>query len=567
MESIYPLIATVLVLLFLLAVLMFAFVVRIAKVGPNEVLIISGSKGSYRRADGTAARTGFRMVQGGTSFYFPLLNRLDRLSLEIMTLDVRTPEVYTSQGVPITVDGIAQIKVDGRDESIATAAEQFLSMKREEIRSIALNTMEGHLRAIIGMLTVEDLYANRDAFAAKVFELAADDFANMGLRIVSFTISNIKDENGYLDALGKKRIAEVKRDATIGEADAARDAEIGKNEAFSEATIQSAIFRQNAERARYGADAEVARSKSTSDGEIGQAKFIADTTIAAVEHDYQVQLAQYTAKVNKEKAEAELAYDLQKNITAQQVKEQEIQIEVIEKQKQLQVQEAEIKRKEKELEATVLKPAVAERDRIQTLADAENYQLRTTALGASESEKLRGFAAAEVEKAQAEAEKVQGLIAAQIAEARGRADAEALRAKGLAEAEVLLEQGKAAAEAMRLKAAAWSEYNEAAILQMFIEKLPELARAIAEPLTKTEKIVMINYGGSGNGAPGSNGMASQITKEVTDIMTQLPPVLEALTGMNMQELLRALPDLKSKVADGEAPRSAKPVVKSATPER
>ncbi|HYE76665.1 MAG TPA: flotillin domain-containing protein, partial [bacterium] len=324
------------------------------------------------------------------------------------------------------------------------------------------------------------------------------------------------------------------------------------------------------------AEAEIAASKAAADAAMGATKFQAEAQIAEQERNYQVKLAEYTAGVNKSKAEAELAYDLQRNITAQRVKEQEIQIQVIEKEKQLQVQQQEILRKEKELEATVLKPALAEQQRIQTLANAEKYQLEVTAQGASESAKLRGFAEAEIEKAQADARRVQGLIDAQIAEARGRAEAEALRAKGLAEAEVLLRSGEASAEAMRLKAQAWQEYNSAAILQLLIEKLPEMARAIAEPLSKTEKIVMINNGGGAGGG----GMASQITKEVTDIMTQLPPVLEALTGMDMQELMAKLPALResanghtngaangtSEGAPGDGKREKAPIIRPVVPE-
>lgn len=565
-DWIFPAVAGFMIVAFVVAVLLFAFVLRIAKAGPNEVLVISGSKGRTRRMDGAMDRLGFRLVKGGTTWYFPLLNKLDRMSLELITLDVQTPPVYTSQGVPIVVDGIAQIKIKGDDVSMATAAEQFLSKTKQEIQRIALQTVEGHLRAILGTMTVEEVYSNRETFAQKVQEVAAGDLANMGLAVVSFTIRDIRDEHGYLEALGKPRIAQVRRDATLGEAYANRDAEIGKNQATADAIVKSADFKRQSEAARYAAEAEIAASKASADAAMGATKFQAEAQIAEQERNYQVKLAEYTAGVNKSKAEAELAYDLQRNITAQKVKEQEIQIQVIEKEKQLQVQQQEILRKEKELEATILKPALAEQQRIQTLANAEKYQLEITAQGASESAKLRGFADAEIEKAQSEARKVAGLIDAQISEARGRAEAEAIRARGLAEAEVALKAGESAAEAMRLKAQAWQEYNSAAILQLLIEKLPEMARAIAEPLSKTEKIVMINHGG-GNGSGG--GMASQITKEVTDIMTQLPPVLEALTGMDMQELMAKLPALRETPnghSNGDGPKDKKPVVKPATPE-
>ncbi|MEO7994289.1 MAG: SPFH domain-containing protein, partial [bacterium] len=524
---------------------------RIAKAGPNEVLIISGSPRTYRD-EKRAERKGFRLVKGGSTFYFPLINKLDRLSLELITLDVQPPAMRTMQGVPIQVDGIAQIKVKGDDYSISTAAEQFLSKTKEEIQRIALRSVEGHLRAILGTLTVEEVYSNKEAFAEKVQEVSAADLANMGLAVISFTIREIHDENGYLDAIGKPEIAKRQAYSAILQAEARRDAEIKVKQAESESAIKSAQARQSAEQARFDAEAAIAATKSNADAVMGSAKFVADSAIAQSERDYNLRLASYDAESNRAKAEAELAYDLQRFTTQQKVKEQELQVQVIEKEKQLEIQMQEIKRREKELEATVSKPAEAERLRIQTLADAEKYQLEVTAQGASSSAKLRGFADAEVEKAQAEARKVQGLIEAEIAEARGRAEAEVLRAKGLAEAEVVLRQGEAEAQAMRLRAEAWKEYGSAAILEMFIEKLPEIARAIAEPLAKTDKIVMINYGGgSGSGPGGSSGMASAITGEVTSIISQLPPVLEALTGMNFADLMQKLPGLKERV-DGAA---------------
>jgi len=188
---------------------------RYTKVGPNDVLIVSGRKHRFVDPDGSVRTRGFRIVKGGGTFVYPIVEKVDVLSLELLTIDVQTPEVYTSKGVPVKVDGVAQIKVKGDDISIATAAEQFLSKATDEIKQVAMQTLEGHLRAILGTMTVEEIYQNRDAFASKVQEVAAGDMANMGLSIVSFTIRDIRDSQGYLDALGKPRIAQVKRDAQI----------------------------------------------------------------------------------------------------------------------------------------------------------------------------------------------------------------------------------------------------------------------------------------------------------------------------------------------------------------
>ncbi|HWQ92058.1 MAG TPA: SPFH domain-containing protein, partial [Clostridia bacterium] len=304
---------------------------RYTKVGPNQVLVISGRKHRILDPDGTARDVGFRIVKGGGVFVWPVYEKVDLLSLELLTIDVQTPEVYTSKGVPVLVDGVAQIKVKGDDISIATAAEQFLSKGTEEIKNIATQTLEGHLRAILGTMTVEDIYQNRDAFASKVQEVAAGDMANMGLGIVSFTIRDIRDKQGYLDALGKPRIAQVKRDAQIAQAEADRDAQ-----------IRSAQAQQAGQ----------------------EAKFAADSKIAEAQRDYQMNVAGYQASVNEKKAQADLAYDLQKYKTGQLVKAEEVQVNIIEKQKQIELQEQEIRRRQKELEANVQKPADAERYKV-----------------------------------------------------------------------------------------------------------------------------------------------------------------------------------------------------------
>ncbi len=450
---------------------------RYVKVGPNEVLIISGIKHTIRDEFGNKMTVGFRIVKGGGTFVVPVFERVDHLSLELFTLDVSTPEVYTKLGVPILVDGVAQIKVKGDDVSIRTAAEQFLSKGKPEIMNIALQTLEGHLRAILGSMTVEEVYSNRDAFAQRVQEVAASDLANMGLTIISFTIRDLRDKQGYLEALGKPQIAQVKKNAIIGEAEANRDA-----------TIRSAQANQEGQ----------------------TAKFIADTKVAESSRDYQMNVAQYTASVNQKKAEADLAYDLQKFKTSQAVKAEEIAVLVVEKTKQIEVQEKEISRREKELNAVIQKPADAERYRIETLASAEKFRLLTEAGGEAEATKVTGFAQADANKA-----------------------------RGLAEADIIKAQGDSTAQAMAKKAEAWKQYNEAAIAQMLIEKLPEIARAIAEPLTKTEKIVIINSGGDGAGA-------SKITRDVTNIIAQLPPVIESLTGLKFEDILKRIPDIGQK---------------------
>ena len=486
----------------LVAVIIIAaiFANRYEKVGPNEVLVISGRKRRVVDPDGKTRDVGFRIVKGGGVFVWPIFERQDKLSLELLTIDVQTPEVYTSKGVPVKVDGVAQIKIKGDDISIATAAEQFLSKTTDEIKNVATQTMEGHLRAILGTMTVEEIYQNRDAFASRVQEVAAGDMANMGLGIVSFTIRDIRDTQGYLDALGKPRIAQVKRDAQIAQAEADRDAMIKS-------------------------------SQATQAGQ--EAKFAADSKIAEAQRDYQSNVAQYQATVNQKKAESDLAYDLQKYKTGQLVKAEEVQVEIIAKQKQIELQQQEILRKQRELEATVQKPADAERYKVETLANARKFQLETEAAGAAAATKATGFAAADVNKA------------------TGLAEAEANKAKGLAQADIIMAQGKATAEATRLKAEAFQQYNEAAVIELLVKVLPEIAGRISEPLSKMEKMVIINSGS------GPGGGASKLTGDITQIIAQLPPVLESLTGIKFEKLLAQVPALKKAMEKDVTPEADK----------
>lgn len=465
-----------LALAFILAV--YAVARRYKKVGPNQVMIISGRKYKIKTQDGSTEEVGFRIRRGGGAFILPLVEKIDLLSLEIITLDITTPEVYTRPGVPIIVDGVAQVKVGGDEQSIRTSAEQFLGKTAEQIKEIAMQTVEGHLRAIVGTMSIEDIYRNRDQFASSVQEVAVSDLANMGIHIVSFTLKDIRDNHGYLEALGKPRTAEVKRDAVIAQAEADRDA-----------TIKSAVARQA--------------------GEI--AKFQAETQIAEAQKNFLLQKAGYDASTNEAKAQADLAYDLQRYKTNQSLKREEVQVSVVEKEQQIAVQEREILRREKELEATVKRLADAERYRIQTEAEANRFKFETEARGQAEAQKSKGLAQAEV-----------------------------VKATGCAEAEVVAVKGSAEAQAMAKKAASWKDYNQAAVIQLIIQALPEIAQAIAQPLAKTESITIVNTGADSAGGAG----ASKVTRDVAEIMAQLPPIVENLAGIDLKKLVDLIPQLQ-----------------------
>lgn len=401
------------------------------KAGPNEVLVVSGGGREPR------------LIHGGGTIVWPVLEQARSLSLELMNLEVRTPEVYTVHGVPVAVDGVAQVKIGGDAQSIVRAAELFLSRERDEIMKTVLQVVEGHMRAVLGRTSIEDLYTKRQEFADEVKARASRDLDSMGMEIVSLTVRNISDPRGYLEALGRPRTAQVKRDALIGEARADEEAKTFRYEA--------------------------------------------DTRIEEARRDYEIRRAEYEAAISQKRAEADLAYDLQRYKTAQEVKREEVQLGILEKELQTELARKEVARKEEELLATVIKPAEAERKHIELLALAEQFRR----------------------------------------EAEGRGDAEAVRVKGMAEAET-----------MERKAAAWAQYNQAAVTEMFVNILPKMAEAVAAPLAKTERIVIVSTDGSGGAG------ASRVTQDIAQVIAQLPPVVESLTGVKLEELLKRVPGLK-----------------------
>ena len=499
------------VLLLAVVAYVVAYLAFLKKVGPNEVMVVSGR-----------GRVSF--ITGGADMVIPLFHTWNTLSLEVMTLDVTTPEVYTSQGVPILVDGVAQIKIKKDEPSLHAASERFLGKATDEIARIALETVQGHLRAILGTLTVEDIYKNRDQFAQKVQEISAGDLANMGLGIDSFTIRDIRDKHGYLEALGKPRIAEVKRAAAVAEAVANKEALIAQADADRETRERQAEAQRLAQQAEAQRDASIAEAQA--DRQRRQQEADATARRAAEIANFQAAqaIAEEQGVANRKRAEAEMAYELQK------------------KTMEIQVQEQEIQRRERELDATIRRQADAKRYEIETLAEADRKQIETAAVAEraklstlAEGEKARGLAEAAVTQAKGEAE-------AAAERARGLAEAQIRQAQGLAVAEAQKAQGLAEALAMEKKADAWQQYNEAAVLQLLAPILPEIARAIAEPLGKIDRITMVSTGGGEVGV-------SRVTNEMAQVMAQVPPLLESLTGLKLAELLK-----KVKPSDGgEAP--------------
>ena len=434
------------------------------KAGPNEALIVYGFRGP-------------RIIRGHGAVIFPVVESARQLSLELMSFDVAPKQdLYTKQGVAVTVEAVAQIKVRSDNESILTAAEQFLTKTPPEREGLIRLVMEGHLRGIIGQLTVEQIVKEPEMVADRMRSTCADDMSKMGLEVISFTIKEVRDQNEYITNMGRPDIARIRRDAEIATAEAERD---------------TAIRRANALR-------EAAVAKSAAD----QERVIAETASLAkqaeAQRDLDIQKAQFTEQSRKQEAQADKAYEIQTNVMQQQVIAEQVKVQQIEKEQQIKVQDAEILRHEKELIATVLKQSEIERQRVENIAAAERSRLTV--------------------------------------EAEGRASA--IRVQGEAEAAIIFQKGEAEAKAMNLKAEAYQEWTQAAVVDHLISNMADVVRAMSEPLSKVDKITIVSTGGENNIG------ANKLTGEMTKIAAQVPALFEALSGMNLQDLMGNIKSMK-----------------------
>lgn len=462
-----------------IVILGLAFWARYKTVGPDEAMIVTGSFLGTRNAITDESGRKIKIVRGGGAFILPIFQKAEFLSLLSHKLDVSTPEVYTEQGVPVMTDAVAIIKIGGSVEDVGTAAEQFMGKPTEALKSEAQEVLEGHLRAILGSMTVEEVYRNRDKFAQEVQGVAARDLKKMGLQIVSFTIKDVRDKHGYLDALGKPRIAAVKRDAEIAEAAAVRDARIQK-------------------------------AKAEEDGK--KAELLRDTNIAEATKEKELKVASFKKDQDKAQAEADQSYHIQEAISKQSVIQEQMKVELVRKEREIDLEEKEILRREKQYDAEVKKKADADRYAVEQAAEADKAKkLR-------EADALQYRIEAEA-KAMAEQKRLEGLAQADAERARGTAEAEVTRLKGLAEA-----------EAKQKLAEAFEKFGEAAVLDIIVKMLPELAGRVAEPLKGIDKLTVVDTG-NGQGA-------ARVSNYVTSLMATAPEMLKSVSGIDVEKLIQ-----------------------------
>jgi len=421
------------------------------KAGPHEALIVYGFRGT-------------RIVKGHGTVIFPMVESFHQLSLELMSFDVApAQDLYTKQGVAVTVEAVAQIKVKSDMQSIETASEQFLTKSPDQRESLIKLVMEGHLRGIIGQLTVEQIVKEPEMVAERMRSTCADDMNKMGLEVVSFTIKEVRDKNEYIVNMGRPDVARIKRDADVAAAEADRDTAIKR----AAATREAAIARAQADQERVLAET------------LSQAKQ------AEAQRDLEVKKATYNEMVKKQEAQADKAYEIQTNVMQQQVVAESVRVQQVEREQQIKVQEAEITRREKELIATVLKQAEIEKQRISVLAEAEKNRLATEAEGTAAS----------------------------------------IRQRGEAEADIIFKKGDAEARAMNVKAEAFQEYNQAAVIDKLLTAMPEIVAALASPLAKVDKITVVSTGnGSSTGMHKVTSDLTDIAAQVPALVEALSGV-------------------------------------------
>ncbi len=455
----------VLALIFLMGILARMY----RKAGPNEALIVYGFRGP-------------RVIKGHGTVIFPMVENCRELSLELMSFDVAPQQdLYTKQGVAVTVEAVAQIKVRSDQASILTAAEQFLTKTPPQREGLIRLVMEGHLRGIIGQLTVEQIVKEPEMVGERMRATCAEDMSKMGLEVISFTIKEVRDKNDYIANMGKPDVARIKRDAEMATADAERDTAIKRATALRESAV----------------------AKAQADQERVIAETASATRQAEAQRDLEIKKAEYAEQSRRQQASADKAYELQTNIMLQQVTAEQVKVQQVEKEGQIKVQEAEIARHEKELIATVLKGAEIERQRIENLASAEKSRLTT--------------------------------------EAEGRAAA--IRSQGEAEASIIFQKGEAEAKAMNVKAEAYQQWNQAAVVDKLLTNMADVVRAMAEPLSKVDHITIVSTGN--DDAAGVH----KITGDMTRIAAQVPALFEALSGMDIKQLMANVQAIKIKPGD------------------
>ena len=505
-----------------IAAIVALILVSYVKAPPDTAFIITG-----------AGRK--KVLIGHAGLCLPLVNRLDRLLLRQVSVDIKTNGyIPTKDFIGVDIDAIAKVAVMSDKEMVKVpdpsgdqvyppgdpmegkhyrlvpgidlAMKNFLNMKEEQIVKALTDSLQGNMREIIGTMELRVISSDRKAFGDQVQEKAQSDMNNLGIKIISCNIQKVIDENGLINALGQDNMSKIQKEAAIAKAEAERDVAIKQAETSREAN---------------------------------DAKVIANLEIAQKNNELALKQAELKKFEDTKAAEADAAYDIQKQIQMKQVNTETVNAQIAQAEREADLRERQVAIKERELEANIRKQAEAERYATEQKAEAELAKRQREA-EASQFEQEREAVARKAQadadkfKAEQEAAGVKAKYDAEAAgiQARGLAEAEAARAKGLAEAEAIKAKGLAEAEAMEKRAEAYRKYNSAAIVEMMIKIMPEMASEIAKPLSQIDSINIYGTGDGGSGAAQISGNMPVVMKQVFDTMSQA-------TGVDLSEIIRA----------------------------
>ena len=454
--------ATVLIPLIVIVLLIVLLCVGYVKAPPDMAYIISGVKKKSK------------VVIGKASIRIPFFERLDKLNLRLIPIDVKTSNaVPTADYININVDATVNIKISNDPEKLRLAAENFLNKNTEYIAGVAREVLEGNVREIVGKMKLEEMVSDRQKFANLVKENAEPDLAAMGLDIISFNVQNFVDGNEVIENLGIDNIVKIKKSAAIARAESERDIKV----------------------------AQAAADKESNDAAVA-----AQTEIAKKQNELAIKKSELQMEADTKKAMADAAYEIQKEEQRKTIEVTTANADIAKQEREIELKQKEVAVKEQSLEAEIKKQAEADKYAAQQRAEAELYQRQKDA---------------EARKAQAEAERYAKEQEAAGIRAVGEAEASAIQAKGIAEA-----------EAMEKKAEAYAKYNKAAVAEMMIKVLPDIAAKVAEPLGQIDKITIIGGGEGGNGV-------DQVAGNVPVVMAKVFESMKEATGIDLADIINA----------------------------
>lgn len=474
MGTIFIIVGIVLVI----AVIVILATMSYVKCPPDHAFLISGP------------RKDLKIISGKAGFRIPFIERLDKLYLGAIGVDVKTRSaVPTAEYINVFVDSNVNIRVSSDPQLMAIAAKNFLNQKREVISAKAQEVLEGNVREIIGQMKLTEMVSDRQKFAKMVLENAAPDMAELGLEIVSFNVQNFKDENGVIDDLGIDNVEQIKKAAAIAKSDAKRD-----------------VAMREAENQRQANEAQVQ----------------AATQIAEQNNALDIRAAELKSQSEVKRAAADMAYKIQEADQKKALDVTATNAEIAKMEREVELQKQKIELKEKELDAVVRKEADAQLYKTQKMAEADLIKRQKDAeakayeeIQKAEAEQRAATARAEAMKAEAEARKYAAEQEAAGIAAKYQAEADGIRAKGLAEA-----------EGIDKKAEAQKKMGEASVLEMYFQAMPLIAKAVAEPLSNVDSITM--YG---------EGNQAKMVQDITTTMSQIMAGVKDSTGIDPQALL------------------------------